>query len=386
MSKIYLEVSGKKYEGFTDIAVNSSIENFCSSFSFSTTVKEKISFLGKRTGQIVNNIKLQSEVRVFVDDILVLTGYIENLDLDYSSESHTIIYSGRDIGGDIVDSSIIQQTYKQRNFEVLLKMVLAKNGFDKIKIINKVGTLKLEKNEIIKTEGGEKIFEFMDRYAKKLQVILKINEYGNLLIMREDDTVVKNMLINNGTEDNNILSANLQLTTKDRFNVIQIFSQANNKTHTKSGISQRGSAKDKEIRTTRRLTIDMHTASESKTLNALAQWNINVRRAKGSRYSCKVVDFYSERIQKILLLDLGYDQVWRPNTLVDVVDNVAQIKGTFLIQGVQFTQSLQGSFTTLDIVERGSFTDIKPSIFGNISSSFADGLIESASSILDLVN
>ena len=59
MSKIYLEVSGKKYEGFTDIAVNSSIENFCSSFSFSTTVKEKISFLGKRTGQIVNNIMTQ---------------------------------------------------------------------------------------------------------------------------------------------------------------------------------------------------------------------------------------------------------------------------------------------------------------------------------------
>jgi len=62
---------------------------------------------------------------------------------------------------------------------------------------------------------------------------------------------------------------------------------------------------------------------------------------------------------------------------------VAQVKGTFLIQGVQFTQSLQGSFTTLDIVEQGSFTDTKPSIFGNIGSSFADGLIESQDSILD---
>ena len=299
MSNIYLEVNGVKYEGFIDIAVNSSLENFCSSFSFSTTIKEKISFLGRRTGKIVNNIKLQSKVRVFVDDILVLTGYIENLDVEYSSNSHTIVYSGRDIGGDIVDSSIIQQAYKQRDFEILLKMILVKNGFSGIQVINKVGSLKLEKNEIIKTERGEKIFEFMDRYAKKLQVILKINEYGNLLIMREDNTIVKNMLINNGTEDNNIISANLQLTTKDRFNVIQVFSQASNKSYTKTGISQRGSAKDKEIRATRRLTIDMNTASESKTLNALAQWNINVRRAKGSRYTCKVVDFYSEKIQKI---------------------------------------------------------------------------------------
>lgn len=383
MSKIYLEVNGIKYEGFTEISVNSSLENFCSSFSFATTLKEKLSFLGDKTGKFTNDIKLQNKVKIYIDDIKILTGYIEAIDLDYDSQSHNIVYSGRDIGGDMVDSSIIQATYKQRNFAMLVQIVLAKNGFASVKVINKAGLLFLEQTEVIATEDGEKVFDFLDRYAKKLQVIIKINRDGDLEIVREDDNVVKNMLINNRTKDNNILSAKLQLTTKDRFNVINVYSQANNRKHTTTSISQKGTAIDSAIRNTRRISLNMNTASQSKTLSALAQWNVNVRRAKGSRYICKVVDFYSERIENIQIFKLNYNQVWQPNTLVDIVDEVAQIEGTFLIQGVEFTQSVSGSFTTLDIVEKGSFTDSAPNLFTNLGSSFADELIESADSLLN---
>jgi hypothetical protein len=58
--------------------------------------------------------------------------------------------------------------------------------------------------------------------------------------------------------------------------------------------------------------------------------------------------------------------------LVDIIDYTAQITGTFLIQGVEFSQSLQGSFTTLDIVEKGAFSTSGVKNFGN---SFATGLI-----------
>ena len=104
----------------------------------------------------------------------------------------------------------------------------------------------------------------------------------------------------------------------------------------------------------------MDTASQSKSLKALAEWNVNLRRAKGSRYSCKVLGFYSG------------DTIWQPNKLVNIVDLTAQIQGNFLIQGVKFSQSLQGSFTTLDIVERGAFSTEGVNSFGN---SFADKLI-----------
>lgn len=355
MSKITLEVDGIEYEGFTDIAVSSSLEGFSSSFSFSTTVKETA------LGVIQNDLKLQQKAKVFVEKNLIITGYIEALDISYSADSHSITVSGRDIGGDLIDSSIIQKSYSIKNFVNLINRVLLDNGFT-IKVINKVGVLNLEPTEVVKAEKSESVFDFLDRYAKKLQVILKIDENGDLTIIREDSDVVKNMIINNFTSDTNILSANLNLSTVDRFNLIQVYSQGNNKTHTKASISQKGTASDSQIRKTRRKIISMDTASQSKSLKSLAEWNVNLRRAKGSRYSCRVVGFLSSN-----------KQVWKPNTLVDVIDLTAQIEGTFLIQGVEFTQSLQGSFTSLDIVERGAFSTLGIESFGN---SFATGLIK----------
>lgn len=354
MYKITLEVDGKEYEGFTDVAVNSSLENFSSSFSFSATIKEN------SLGAIQNDIKLQQKARVLIDGNLVITGFVEALNVSYSANSHSITISGRDVGGDLIDSSIIQKSYKQRNFEQLVNLVLIDNGF-LIKVDNQVGSLFLESTETIKTEPSESVFDFLDRYAKKLQTLLKIDEKGNLTIIREDEEVVKNMLINNFTQDTNILSATLNLSTADRFNLIQVYAQGNNSTHTSASISQKGVATDSKIRKTRRKIISADTASESKSLTALAEWNVNLRRAKGSRYSCKTLGFFSSN-----------KTLWKPNRLVDIIDLTAQVEGTFLIQGVEFNQSLQGSFTTLDIVERGAFSGSGVKSFGN---SFADGLI-----------
>ena len=354
-NNIYLKVDGVRYEGFTDIAVNSAMENFSSSFSFTTTVKET------KEGKIINDIKLGQKAKVFIDSILITTGFIEELDKEVSSSSHSKTASGRDVGGDIIDSDIIQKSYNQRNFQRLVNLVLKDNGFS-IKVINKVGILNLEATETIKTEQGQSIFDFLDKYAKKLQVLLKIDKYGNLNIIREDNDVVKNMLINNYTADTNILASRLKLSTIDRFNLIEIYSQGNNKTHTKTGISQKGKATDPQIRATRRKILTMNTASESKSLKALAEWNIQVRKAKGSRYTCTTLGFYSSN-----------NTLWQPNTLVDIIDYDMEVKGTFLIQGVTFNQTLQGSFTNLDIVEQGSFSVSK---IKNLGNSFADDLIK----------
>ncbi len=353
-NNIYLEVDGVRYEGFTDIAVNSAIENFSSSFSFTTTVKEN------KQGKIINDIKLGQKAKVFIDKTLLITGFIEELDKEVSSSSHSKTASGRDVGGDIIDSDIIQKSYNQRNFARLVNLVLKDNGFS-IEVINQVGILNLEATETIKTEQGQSIFDFLDKYAKKLQVLLKIDKNGNLNIIREDNDVVKNMLINNYTSDTNILASRLRLSTIDRFNVVEVYSQGNNKTHSKTGISQKGKATDPQIRSTRRKILTMNTASESKSLKALAEWNIQVRKAKGSRYTCTTLGFYSSN-----------NTLWQPNTLVDIIDYDMEVQGTFLIQGVTFNQNLQGSFTNLDIVEQGSFSVGKINNRGN---NFADDLI-----------
>jgi prophage tail gpP-like protein len=353
MSKILLEVDGVSYEGFTDVAIKSSMENFCSSFSFSATIKET------NQGIQLNLFKLQQEAKIYIDDNLIITGYIEQINKSYSASSHQILISGRDIGGDIIDSSVVQKSYNQKFFDKFVNLVLIDNGFN-IKVINQVGILTIDSS--IKTEPNESVFSFLDRYAKKVQVLLNIDEKGNLNIIREDDNIVRNMLINNYSSDTNILSANLDLTTQDRFNLIEVYSQGDNKAHTKASISQKGKAFDSAIRKTRRKIISIDETSESKSLTALAEWDVNLRRAKGSRYTCKTLGFYSSN-----------KTLWKPNTLVDIIDLMAEVQGTFLIQGVEFSQSFEeGSFTNLTIVERGAFGSSGIKNFGN---NFATSLI-----------
>jgi hypothetical protein len=111
----------------------------------------------------------------------------------------------------------------------------------------------------------------------------------------------------------------------------------------------------------------MSTATKALSLNNLAKWSVNVRKAKGSRYNCKVQGFYTQRNQGAL---------WTPNTLVQLTDDRCQVNGQFLIQGVSYSKSLQGTFTELSIVERGAFTvEGAPIADGG---SFAKNLIRSA--------
>ena len=73
------------------------------------------------------------------------------------------------------------------------------------------------------------------------------------------------------------------------------------------------------------------------------------------RYNCTVQGYYSAR-------DKGF--LWIPNTLVQVKDDRCQINGQFLIQGITYRKTLQGSFTDLSIVERGAFS-VEPPVIAN---------------------
>lgn len=348
MSDLILEVNGIKYQGFTDALVNRSVENLASQFSYSTTVKDSFDFMSGSFSKIQNDLKVQDSVRVFIDSNLVMSGFIEDLDISYSAGSHSISVSGRDKTCDLIDNSIIPKQYFQRNFVRLLKTVL-KDNRQSIKVINDVFDLEnLSANEVINTESGDTIATFMDRYAKKLQVLLTTNEDGDLVITREGSDLAVGALVQEiKGYNNNILSASINISSTERYRYIELYSSKGNNDYIAQTIGQSGTAIDSSIRETRRKRINMSATTESGSLKNLAKWHVNIRRAKGSRYSCRVQGFYTSG---------NFGLLWQPNTLVQLKDDACQVTGQFLIQGVSFVKNLQGSFTDLSIVEQGAFS------------------------------
>ena len=350
MSDITLEVNGIRYSGFTDAAVTNSIESFASQFTFAATAKDAFDFSTGNFGTIQNDLKVQDEVKVYIGDDLVSTGHIEDLNLSYTPDSHGIVVKGRDKAGDLIDSSIIQKSYSQTFFISLVKAVLKDNGYADIKISNKTTSLlKLENVGAVKTEKGDTIASFIDRYAKKLQVLITTDESGDLVVIREGSELSTGSIrakMNSAT--NNVLAGSLSISTTERYRYIEMYSQGSNDSFTSSSVSQSGISIDKIIRSPRRKRISMTTASEDATLGDMAKWNVNIRKARGQRYNCTVQGFHADPESKKLL--------WLPNTLVTVDDDRCQISGQFLIQGVSYRYSNEGSFTDLSIVEKGAFT------------------------------
>lgn len=352
MSNIYLEVNGLKYDGFTDINVSRSIENLAGQFSFSTTVKDGAD------GVIQNDLKVQDEVKVYIDEDLILTGYIEELNISYSTNDHSISVSGRDKTGDLIDSSIIPKLYKQTDFIKMANAVLKDNGYSDIKIINNIKKLPIltvgetksatdmGNGEKSTTEQGDTIASYLDRYAKKVQALLITDEDGNINITSEGDQLAIGDLISSGDRAN-ILSASINISSTERFRYLEIYSQSNNDSFSTGSVSQSALVLDNDIRNPRRKRISLSTATNSRTLLKLANWNVNIRRAKGLRYNCTVQDFYSARTEGFL---------WLPNTLVQIKDDKCQLDGQYLIQGVTYRKDKSGSFTDLSIVEIGSFS------------------------------
>lgn len=363
LNRIFLAVDGVRYDGFTDISVERSIEKMCGTFSFSSTVKESGKNLvdGNSPLRLIQNpIKVQDEVSVFIDDTLVMTGRVEDLTVNYNPTGHTISVSGRDKTGDLIDSSVIQKQYKERNFARLLRLVLDDNGYSGIKIQNNLPTPAiLPSDEVVRTEPSDTIFSFLDKYAQRLQVLMLTDALGNIVLATEGDEGVGGALISqkNG-ENNNIVSANFQVSSRDRFRFVEVFAQSGNSTFSKNSVSQKGSYEDSQITTNRRKIIVAGKATQKNMLDQLAEWNVTVRRARGQRYDCQVVGYYTGR-------DNG--RLWEINKVVPVWDDKADLDGQYLIQGVKYTKSLQGSFTEISVVELGSFT-IDPEQKFNFSS------------------
>jgi prophage tail gpP-like protein len=361
-NNIFFEIKGVRYTGFTDISINKSLEAFASSFTATLVAKENTD----DTRKSLSPIKLQDEIKLYIDKDLVFTGYVETLDINYDSSSHMIMVAGRDKASDLIDSSAKPNSYKDiKSITRLIEKVLADNGYNNITVSKSSSDIDdtLEDGETVSVELGESIFSFLDRYAKKAQILITTDNKGNIVVTREGSNTINTDLISiKGSNLNNIKKASISLNTIDRYRYIEMYAASDNITHDKIGVNQNAISEDDTIRSPRRLIILPQEASKTEILKKAVNWQINVRRAKGLRYNCTVVNYRDEDL-------LG--NLYKVNTLVNVTDDKCDLDGQYLIAGVTYNKSLEGTTTDLTLINKGCFTNNPLSLVKNeIASNF----------------
>lgn len=331
---VRVRVNGKAFNTFKQIDISRSMDALSGECRIIVTEqKDRNSFL------IMGDL-----VEVFFDDVQVMAGWIEKISDSESSSSHDISYMLRDKVGDIIDSAI-PDNLKANTIEGIKKYSdlcqLVVDGLelkDEIKVIDEVGKT-INANEIKAVEVGGNSYEFLNEYARKVQVFLNTDGQGNLLIRNQYPKLKTILASVTGFTKNNIKSSSLSLDDSQRFYKYLIRSNGSLSSTGKtiSKINYFGSCYNDPIRKSRLFEKISESPMSPEQCTAAAAEECNIRRIRGFDYKCTVSGFSAN------------GELWNIGKLVQVKDSKKGVIGEFLIKEIKWTSAGNGEITELSL-------------------------------------
>ena len=347
-----IEVDGIQYQDFVSASATLRLDALARTFSFVATSDQAVPL----------PFKGGEACKVVVNGEDVITGFIELVNVDGDDESHTIQITGRGKTADLLDSSIgtLDTVIRPGSLKSVVEQIIGHIGAD-LQVIDDVSPAPFNSAEdIVAPEPGQNCFDFLERLARKRQVLLTSDGEGNVVIAQGSGTTVEGAFVQHRVADdsNNVLAYSASYDLTGRFNVYRMVTQLNQGALNLAGVTPaasvvsqgqavvvRDNAPELQARA-RQLVLVGENMSSGPEDQKRAVWEQNIRRARGRVYSATID---GHRNQAGLL--------WTPNTLIRVVDEYAGINALMLVNTVEFQLNDQGGRTTiLSFVESDAYS------------------------------
>ena len=390
-----VEVDGVVYDGFTEVSMVDDYEQLCNQFVLKCTASNSDFFPIYRDASI--NI-YNGDTRLMTGIVEIINGsYSAN---DYTVKVSGRDITRNVLKNDIPPGlSFAGPT----TLESVIKKTLTKIGVD-LAVINLVEDEEsFSDKEILKTDIGDSVWDFWVKLAQKVQVLITKDENGNIVLINPKSEKYNTTLVNfieDPNEQNNILTAKWKYDDSERRYIYNVYSHENvsirrrtnppleteywtpedveftdasvfldtGKTSdrykalynrfqfltpgtneyiaVKRELAQAARGEEPNFAYTRRrqqtsgVAIDTngqpgsacHMVSDDPADNdeclRQAKWKANQQRIRSVQYSCEVEN---------LTID---NQPWKSGYLIDVFDEVAQIKAEMLITRVEYNSSV----------------------------------------------
>jgi prophage tail gpP-like protein len=339
MPKISLFVEGNKYEDWTEVRVNRSLESLCGTFSFTSADR----LIGK-------NFRLAplQECQVVVDDQAVMTGYIDSVDISMDAGSHTVNIRGRDKTSDLVDCSVDWPPPHLGSVDLLS---LSKILCEPFSIVVKSETSLGEKFRSFEVNKGETVFEAIDRAARARGILVITNEDGELILTKAKTNRASDTL----RYGENLKSFNVTHDYTNRFSKYHVYGQRPAPNESMQQIfggshDSKGIVIDGAITRFRPMVL----SAENATTNSSAKKRAEAERARRTANS-----------QTLSVSVLGWKQtsgiLWKPNLVVACFVPPGYIDGDLLISECEWSYGSEGQVTSLELRRPDAFNvDIEP--------------------------
>lgn len=332
MREVVLETGSKSYGGWTAMRIVRGMEALAGTFTF------EVSELWPGQGT-ARRIEPGAACSVKVDGKAVITGYVDELDVEHDAKTHTVRVSGRDKTADLVDCSAIHKggQWRGRTIAQIAADLCAPFGIQ-VKAATDVG----KPLPTFALQEGETVFEALARLARIRALLLESDASGNLVITRAGAVKVGTALV----LGENILSVRGSVGLHDRFSEYVAKGQAagsdDNFGQAVSQIS--ATATDGGVPRYRPMVLLGESQDVAASLKQRVQWEANVRAA---------------RSMTVEVVVQGWEHaggLWQPNTLVRVIDSELRLDDDLLIVTVTFELGEAGTLTQLLLTRADAYS------------------------------
>lgn len=295
----------------------------------------------------------------------VITGSVHEVSGSHGWEDHDIELSIRDKTQDLIDSTVGPGL--EFKPPVKLKQVADKTlshmGLSGIKVIDNVGPPPYRQGGELPiatlTEYGH---DWLDKWAKKRQVVLNTDGKGNLVIDRNQKKRGAGGLFKlfEDSPINNVKKASYKNSDKGRHNETNCAGQKSTndpywETRPKGDepaqanpLSENvGKAKDSSVRPERKIHYRARHGVEGKTPKDAARWRANLARARNYTYEATVSGF-----------EMAPGELWWPGVIIPVRDDHFLISDEMFVKEVTFEKTWDGgAVTTVHCTAQDAFSE-----------------------------
>lgn len=340
---ISLAVNGVRIYGWESVEISKSMTSLCGTFSLSQSAT--------RDGVNLEHLPVfpGDRVQIWRDDVLIMTGFVDDTSPSIDSSSHTIGVSGREITGDLVDCGLLATgknagTWRTKiTLPQLITQLVEPFG---IKCSSAGGADVGEAFPKFSAEPGDSIFTTIQKACILRGVLPMTAGDGSVILVQEGKGHAKDALVYGV----NIKKASGKFSLKDRYSVYIVRGSANTSgdffgAGGKFGFEAR--ATDSGVPRYRPLVISAGSdVPDQVTAQRRANWEASTRAAKAGTVEVDVLGWVQSN-----------GALWACAQLVTA--QIPPILGPsprdLLISSVKLHYSASGETATLDLVQPGAY-------------------------------
>lgn len=278
---------------------------------------------------------LGASTSLFVNGELAISGPLEAVERRQSAQGLTVALSGRDWTSPLVDCAPPSWSWQKLSLKAAAEKAIAELG---VPLVVQAVTEATTPLSLVRVEPGETFWACLDRYARRLGLMIWTSSRDALLYLgRPDSSSTAVALLQHGGSGANVLSLTVSDRLQGRFSQITVLGQTKgaDSFYGDGPAKLKGVALDPEITSYRPTVIDEGELSGSKAATARASWEVNRRRYEAVRLDAEVVGVGPK-----------HGELWQPNTMVELHDPILGRSGSWWIAGTRLRVTAEAGVTT----------------------------------------